>query len=486
MKDNWNELFDYLNEEDILRNLPEDLPEMEDELATKRIENRVMQEMKIDLGMQNKQKRKRIMAAVVCCIVAIGAFGHEPIMAAFQRLFYDLPGVGVYIDDENKTIYEVQIDDPVQEKDGVRVELMDFYCEGKQIYGTVRITGENLMDMTVERTHEEEEDALEEKFPTTWYYGEKEKKFHSSGKGKLTEDGKLKRYDQRGSEWLYLEKGIDTYYLEVKGFDRKFTLKIVEPRKVETPEELGYSQTKNETTVVARASMVGENAIDLEYFVIPSEEVKRARERWYRFGITIAAYEFDYENYFYIEDANGERMKGEYESVANGGKYHLQGAKEDFPLTLHYSPFTGTDGEEHSLTVPLPEKGKKRTKDLPTAKFHYGTVELLSVEQEDAVWEDDNELSDRREEATKVTITYQAVPKDGIRRMYAVDMNLAENEKYFDCEQNGEENGSLLVQQITYYLPRTERKNLQFHLSEPSYWVEGAYDIVIEKPMGNR
>ena len=123
MKDNWNELFDHLNEEDILPNLPEDLPEMEDALAAKRIENRVMQEMKIVIEMDKKQKRKRILAAVVCCIVAIGAFGHKPIMAAFQRLFYDLPGVGVYIDEENKTIYEVQINDPVQEKNGVRVVL---------------------------------------------------------------------------------------------------------------------------------------------------------------------------------------------------------------------------------------------------------------------------------------------------------------------------------------------------------------------------
>lgn len=198
MKDNWNELFDHLNEEDILRNLPEDLPEMEDELAAKCMEERVMQEMKIDIRMQKKQKRKRILAAVVCCIVAVGAFGHKPILAAFQRLFYDLPGVGVYIDEENKTIYEVQIDDPVQEKDGMRVELKDFYCEGKQIYGTVRITGENLLDMTVERTNKEEEEALDAKFLTTWYYGEKEKQFHSSGRGKLTEDGKLKRYDQEG------------------------------------------------------------------------------------------------------------------------------------------------------------------------------------------------------------------------------------------------------------------------------------------------
>lgn len=281
---------------------------------------------------------------------------------------------------------------------------------------------------------------------------------------------------------FYLPEGIDTCDLEVAGINERFTLRIAEPKVMENPEELGYSMTKNDTTVVARASMAGENGIDLEYFVFPSEEVKQAKERRYRFGITIAAYEFDFENYFYIENADGECMEGKYESMENGGKYHLQGTEEDFPLRLHYSPFTGTDGEEHSLTVPLPAKGEKRTADLPAVEFHYGTVEILSVEQEDVIWEDDDELSDRREEATKVTVVYQTVPKDGNRRMYAVDMDLAEGEKWFDFEQNGEENGSLLVRQITYYLPREEREHLQFHLSEPSYWIEGAYDIIIEKP----
>ena len=257
MKDNWNELFDNLNEDDILRNLPEDLPEMGDELAAKRIENKVMQELNIDIGLQKKQSRKRYLTAAACCVLAVGILGHKPILAAFERWFHDLPGVGLYINDTDTKVYEVWIDDPLQEKDGVRVELRDFYCEGKQIYGTVRITGDNLLDMTVERTLEEEKAALDEKFPTTWYFGEESKKFFRKGGTRLTgDDGKLKMYNQRGSEWNYIEKGIDTYYLEVGGFDRIFTLKLVEPKTVETPEELGYSQTLNDTTVTARAAEV--------------------------------------------------------------------------------------------------------------------------------------------------------------------------------------------------------------------------------------
>ncbi len=484
MKDNWNELFDHLNEEDILPNLPEDLPEMEDALEAKRIENRVMQEMKIVIEMDKKQKRKRILAAVVCCIVAIGAFGHKPIMAAFQRLFYDLPGVGVYIDEENKTIYEVQIDDPVQEKDGVRVELIDFYCENESIYGKIKFTGENLGLLPdgswILGEDEKRSELLQEKFKVTWYNGEEEKeKKPSGGMTEWEDDGKITLYQMNFKRGLYLKEGIDTYYLKVAGFDRRFELKIVEPKVTEKSEELGYSVTKNDTTVVARASLSGENGIDLEYFLIPSDEVKRARERWYCSGITIAAYEFDYENYFYFENANGERMTGKYESMENGGKYHLQGTKEDFPLTLHHSPFTGTDGEEHSLSLSLPAKGEKQTKNLPTVKFHYGTVEILSVEQEDVIWEDPNELSDRTEEATKVTVTYQTVPKEGDRRMYAVSMSLAEEEIFFDSDHSGEE----YVEKITYHLPREERDSLQMLLQEPSYWIESVYDVVIEKPI---
>ena len=112
MKDNWNELFDSMKEEDILRNLPEDLPEMEEELAAKRIANRVTQELQIDMGLQKNRRRKRILAAAVCVIAVVGIFGHRPIMAAFERLFHDLPGVGVYINEEDVPVLDAWRKDP--------------------------------------------------------------------------------------------------------------------------------------------------------------------------------------------------------------------------------------------------------------------------------------------------------------------------------------------------------------------------------------
>ena len=50
--------------------------------------------------------------------------------------------VGVYINDTDAEIYEVQIDNPVQEKDGVRVELKGFYCENNMLKGDFVFTGE--------------------------------------------------------------------------------------------------------------------------------------------------------------------------------------------------------------------------------------------------------------------------------------------------------------------------------------------------------
>ena len=175
MKDSWNELFDSMKEEDILRNLPEDLLEMEDELAAKRIENRVMQEMQIEIGIKKKQGKKRLLAAAVCCIVAIGMAGHKPIMAAFQRLFHDLPGVGVYINDTDEEVYEVQIDDPSMEKDVVKIELKNFYCANNQIFGDVVITGTDLSTWREDAILEEDDDnldMLEKKFYPTLYYGD--------------------------------------------------------------------------------------------------------------------------------------------------------------------------------------------------------------------------------------------------------------------------------------------------------------------------
>lgn len=481
MKDKWKALFDELPEEDILRNLPEELPEMPDEMAMKRIAGRTMEVLAIDRRMEQARRRKRLLAAA-CCILAVGIFGHQPIMAAFQRVFHDLPGVGVYINDENKKIYEVQIDNPVREKDGVRVELIDFYCEGREIRGTVRITGENLLDMSVERTREEEDELLEEKFPTTWYYGEKSKKFFSSGGGRMTEDNKLIQYDQRGWEWLYLEeKGIDTYYLEVEGFER-FTLKIVEPKTVKTAEELGYSQTLNGTTITARAA-VKENQIEVEYYIIPTEEVKLAFQNQHRYFTVQSPYGFDFENRIYVENAKGERLeqvKGK--SLKNGYQFRFEGGEEDFPLTFHRPNMTGTNSESYTLEITLPQDGETFTENLPKVEFQYGTVEILSIRKEIGTYEDGSDDGGEYPAAI-ADIYYRVTPKEGLRQMYKVNLEIKDDAGKIYGSEGLYAGDDYFTEGTRYHLTDTEQERVQLKFHMPSFWIMGDYDIVMEKPM---
>lgn len=478
------DVFDYLEEEDILRNLPEVLPKMEDETAEKRIENRVLKQMQTEAKQQKKWAKKRILAAAVCCLALVGMFVHKPIAAYLQRILYYLPGIGVYINDTDAEIYEVQIDNPVQEKDGVRVELKGFYCENNMLKGDFVFTGEGLP--TEKDKDDEIDDILAEKYQITYYYGDKSRVLHFSGYGRtMSNEGKVLQYKPHCEERLYLKDGCYDYAFSIKGFDEKFHLKIVKAKAAENPDEIGYSVTKNGTSVVARANLERDN-ITVEYYLMPSAEVEAAMKKWHRLeGITLAPYQFeDFKNYFYIQTAAGKRVGGKTESLQNGTRVTFAGTEKDFPLTLHHTAYTGTDGETHNVELPLKEGA-----ELPQVKFHYGTVEFLSVTQEDVIWEDDDAYSDRREEATKITVKYRTVPAKGSRKMYAVNLDYADDGEEFDRIPNDSsevEKGGILVQEDNFYLPGEKREHLNLTLKNPSYWVDGSYDVVIEKPQNKK
>lgn len=375
-------------------------------------------------GIISFEEKEMLLAVVICGVAVLGALGHQPILAAFQKVFHDLPGVGVYINDKDEKIYAVQMNSIVQEKEGVRVELLDFYCEEKQIYGTVRITGENLLDMSGDYTNQERDALLDETFPTTWDYGEEFKPFFSSGRRlEMDDEGRLVRYDQEGSEWLYLEdKRIDTYYLEVEGFER-FTLKIVEPKTVENLEELGYSQTLNDTTITARAAVVG-NQIELEYYILPLDEVKLAFENQRKYFTAQMLYQFDLENQLYVENAKGERLEVvKLKTLRSGYKFWYEGGEEDFPLTFHRPTLTGTNTE--SVTMEL------------------------------------------------------TLLKEGLRQMYVVNLDVREA---YESERL-DTGGDSFVSGVRCCLKDTEQKTMQMTLDKPSFWIIGDYEIVIEKPI---
>ena len=171
-------------------------------------------------------------------------------------------------------------------------------------------------------------------------------------------------------------------------------------------------------------------------------------------------------------------MRGHLESWENGGMYTGKGTEKDFPLTRHHSAYTGTDREKQEVEIPLTEGA-----ELPQVKFHYGTVEFLSAMQEDVIWEDED--SERTEEATKVTVRYKTVPAKGIRKMYAANLRYLKEDD-FGVERDLEQTNEFLIQERSVYLPREKREKLTFSLENPSYWVGGSYDVVIEKPRSKK
>lgn len=477
MNRDWNDFFDSLPEEEILAYFPGKLPEMQEELAEKRIEASVAAAVKAE----EKRRWGRKRAAAACCFVVAGLLGYKPILAAFERVFHVLPGVGLYINDSDEEIFEVRLLNPVQEKDGVRLELEDFYCKDGAIYGIASFTGEGLPDELEEGW--EISEGMKGRFPMSWFDGEKERSFVPSSSSCQRENGEIVYFSNQIS--LYLGRGADPrgwYEFRVAGFDEPFRFEVAEPQTLDDVGGIGYSMAKNGTTVAARAYL-RENGIEVEYFVDPSEEVRKAEAASW-FEVSVWPYHFEAENYFYIQNAKGQKLEqvdGGRKRLLNGWGYLLEGTAEDFPLTLHRSPFTGTDDETHAVSLPLPADGETRTENLPKVEFRYGTVEFLSVERSDEIWVDDNENLQRTEGATRVTFTYQIKPEDGLREMYVVDVDIAQ--EAYSASRDGdwsEEGGA--TGEGTIFLERMDADSIELALQEPSYWIAGDYDLVIEKP----
>lgn len=311
---------------------------------------------------------------------------------------------------------------------------------------------------------------------------EKKKKFHTSGGETTANDSYVTRYDQRGDERLYLEdKGIDTYYLEVEGFDRRFTLKIVEPKKVEKAEEIGYSQTLNDTTITARAGMVNDK-LQLEYYILPTDEVKRVFEGYTRGLFARAPYHYDRESYPKVITASREELRiMKSRSVKSGIIGTVDATEKDFPLTLYYPPLTGATLEKETVQLTLPKDGETVTKGLPKVDFEYGTVEIVSMTRRNG--EDSNNDTNNLKmfPATFVELTYQVKQKDKVRQMYDVDFNI-ENEESHGWSGGVRNDEDYLTKTTEITLWGHEVNELTLTLQNPSYWIEGEYNIVIEKP----
>jgi len=419
------------------------------------------------------KKRISKIAAAVCIFMTAGLLGCGTDEANTEKRFVDLPGAGVYIDQNQDTFYEVQIEPPFMEKDGVKVELKNFYATERRFYGDVFLTG-NLLEISTEEDKTVDSlTILDEKYEITWYFGDEQRKMIDGDQGchgAHPAEG-VTVYDEfhtECEEYLYLEdRGIDTYYLQVKGFDEKFTLKAVEPKRFASLDMWGYSQAWNGNTIAAKASLA-EDGILLEYYRDLTQETGPLYEGNGNFEYVVIPNHYELQEPRRVLNKDGQELHiVKVEEKINGNALLVNGTAEDFPLEFYYSGFSGTSGEEYTISLSVPEVGVKQTENLPKAEFEYGTVEILSVERDG-----------------RLKFTYDITAKEGSRQMYGVQMKQvkAEEEIHLGGGISWGLDGKVLRGEVDVYLDDLQKSAVDVVLYHPSHWIEGEYNIIIEKP----
>ena len=101
-------------------------------------------------------------------------------------------------------------------------------------------------------------------------------------------------------------------------------------------------------------------------------------------------------------------------------------------------------------------------------------MKFLSAVQEDTIYDNPYDEIEEPKEATKITVRYRTLPAKGIRKMYAVNLDYADDEQEFERiprDSSEEEKDGILVQEDVFYLPRGKRENVTLTLKNPSYWL---------------
>lgn len=241
MKYDWEEMLDRLEEKDLIEFLPETLPEM-DEVTRKRIEKRTLQKIRKE---RNRFSRKQIVAVLICLVAVLGIAGREPIQAAFERLFYYLPGAGMYVDEEGNTLYEAEIINGEFTENDIHVRLKNVYAENHTVNMEVEMTGD-LLELTQEAYEPDSKDKyeqLEEMYAVTIEYDGKQDKLTHGNKGALVEDKDntyvITRY--RRDYQRYVKNAEQTYVLHIAGFENALSFRLTANTGKEQPENIGAS-----------------------------------------------------------------------------------------------------------------------------------------------------------------------------------------------------------------------------------------------------
>lgn len=485
MKKDFEEMLDTWTEEELKDFLPEQLPEL-DEMTRKRIEKRTLEKVKQE---KKKFSKKQIIAAVICIAAALGIAGRGPILAAFEKLFHYLPGVGVYVDEEGTQMYSAEMIQDSFTENGVTVSLKNVYAKGIAIHMELVMEGENLTEGILEG--QDDFDYLKEKYQVTMEYDGKAYALSSGSRQIRKEnDENVNRYSRQISRVEY--NTAQLYTVRIEGFETPLIFRLVPNEGTADPETLGPSQTKSGITLTASAEIT-EEGIAVELFQVyqtegiqNKEPGQMRQELLYGLDYGADATSEDwieiYNSQNYVENKDGIPLKmvpGSQENMWNGTRFVVKGTEADFPITIHRGPVTVETSETQNITLDLPETGE--TKTMPEQlEFTYGTVEILEISVSDVfqqkVGTGENTVEVPRRD---VEISYRVVPKEGVFQMYAVaakaPRGLANRvTSDWDYKENIFTFGTDVAE---------DQKTLEVTFSDPFLWAVEDFTLVIDAPV---
>lgn len=484
MKKDFEEMLDTWTEEELKDFLPEHLPQL-DEMTQKRIEKRTLQAIKKE---NRRFSRKQIAAAVVCLLVVLGIAGRGPILAAFEKMFHYLPGVGVYVDEDGLQMYSAEMIQDSFTENGVTVTLKNVYAKGTAINMELVMEGENLAEGILEG--QDDFDYLKKKYKMTMEYNGKEHELSgNSAQIRKMNDENVNSYSRQITR--VVSNTAQLYTIRIAGFETPLMFRLTANEGTADPETLGVSQTKNGITLTASAE-VTEDGIAVELFqVYQTDGIQNAetdiRRQVLPYGIAFGEkavlqdWTELYHSQNYVENKDGvllEMVPGSKENMQNGLRFAVEGDEEDFPITIHRGPTTVESKEEQKVTLTLPESGE--TKQMSQkVEFLYGTVEILEISVSDVfqqtVGTGENTVDVPRRD---VRISYRVVPKDGVFQMYAVSAEVPGGlanrvVSDWDYEENIFTFGTDVAE---------DQDTLEANFSDPYLWAVEDFVLVIDAP----
>ena len=490
MDNKLEDFLDSITQEELQQWEQIDFMNMEDKLSQKRIQKMVNKKCK---------KYPHSLAVAACFLLLLAIVTVKPVQAELERIFHFIPDIGLV---ESDMVYEVEILCGKLQKDNVTIELKDCYVKDNFLFGTISITDTSPYDYQPETLgkvilegDEIVENEMYEKYPITWYHGEKQNTLFFPHAGlHLRENFKqLNQYLQLiidDSESLYHE-------IAVGDFHKKLSFRLKKSKPIFDLKEIGSTVTKNGTSITASAKMTKEGA-KINYYAVSSEEAKTITQ----FGSLI--YSGDKISWFYLphfqsknappyhryylETKEGEiaPLKSAKSLLENGGEAIFEATKKDFPAIFHYTELSAKTEECEFIDIPVPKVGQTIEVDIPIF-FQYGTVKISFISHIKSVdytgysrINAEGEYYDEKAEMEKLILQMKIEPNQKKRILYKIDakpVNINYDGGHLLEDENDIFSKTLELQ---FYHHSLEEDMIKLQFDDPIYWIEGEYEIPVD------